>query len=89
MTGEVIAEGCDARGTAVVGSDEEGMWWGTERAAWILEGDGLALVEVWGTLCGEPYTGWFVGTVEGARDYCWRHSVVVEGCWEVDVTMLE
>jgi hypothetical protein len=56
--------GTDVHGTDVVGEDENGMWWGTDRAAWLLGDPPVRkayLVRVDGFLASEPWTGFFIG----------------------------
>lgn len=73
-----IVEDIDAHGVDVIGEDEHGIWWGTERAAWMISHT-YYTVDVWGHLHGKPWQGVFIGTVEEAVDYAERHGVVVEG----------
>ena len=83
-TGERLAdhETIDAHGTDLVGVDGDGgLWWGTERAAWVLHEHAFTVI-VRGTM-GWPggrrrWTGRFVGTEEAAIHYAETHSVVVD-----------
>ena len=67
----------DAYGQDLVGTDDEGLWWGTERAAWVLH-EHPFVVEVWGRIGALDWIGYFVGTEEAAIDYAETHGVVVE-----------
>ena len=82
-------ETLDAHGTDLVGDDEHGCWWGTARAAWVLETiedePGPArpttcrsVQVVVGWCWAGHYDGYFVGTVEEARPYAVCHGVRVE-----------
>jgi hypothetical protein len=64
----------DCEGCAIVGSDDEGTWWGTERAAWVLSEQYYSVV-VNGYLGADYYIGYFIGTVEEARHYAMTHGV--------------
>lgn len=83
-SGEIVDEenGCggwcdvDREGHPLVGYDEMGMWWGTERAVWVLSQQTYT-VEVWGYCGADEYIGHFMGTMEEAREYCECHSVKV------------
>jgi hypothetical protein len=81
VTGERV-EVCDVHGVDVMGADEHGLWWGTERAAWVLSEQAYT-VEVWGHVGSEAYAGHFIGTEEEAIDYAERHMVRVEACTRV------
>jgi hypothetical protein len=58
---------CDAHGVDLVGHDDaDGMWWGTDRAAWRLEVSST-LVDVSGfTPSGLRFRGFFIGSEEAA-----------------------
>ena len=64
----------DAHGVDLVGADEEGLWWGTERAAWVLcaRGD---LVRVSGWLGASTWDGFFIGSAAQAERYAESHGV--------------
>jgi hypothetical protein len=64
----------DCEGCAIVGSDDEGTWWGTERAAWVLSEQYYSVI-VNGYLGADPYVGYFIGTSEEARFYAMTHGV--------------
>lgn len=79
-TGERIEDGeIDANGVAPFGEDDDGFWWGTSRAAWVLS-DADTLIECWGDLGAEEWAGMFIGTVSEAADYAERHGVRILGC---------
>jgi hypothetical protein len=69
--GEMLdSEDCD-----IVGCDDEfGIWWGTERAAWVLS-EQPNVVVVNGFIGPNAYVGYFVGTAEEARHYAKTHGV--------------
>jgi len=84
ISGEVLDEDevgcfidCDAEGHPLAGSDEMGVWWGTERAVWVLSQQ-YYTVEVWGWMGPDPYIGHFLGTEEEVRHYCETHGVKVD-----------
>jgi hypothetical protein len=66
----------DAHGVDLIGFDEDGFWWGTERAAWVLFEHPYVVI-VHGTLGRHPWDGYFVGTEEAAIEYAETHGVVV------------
>lgn len=80
----------DAQGADIVGDDENGTWWGTGRAAWLLQRRPLrsgpaTVVRVDGFLAAEPWTGFFISAehAEGkalshARRRCVRDAAVSE-----------
>ena len=72
-TGNVV-EVEDSEGQPLAGSDDFGVWWGTERAAWVLSEQYYTVV-VNGFIGPMPYMGHFVGTVEEAIHYAREHGV--------------
>jgi hypothetical protein len=81
-TGERYApyERLDPHGTPLIGEDEWGLWWGTERAAWVLsEGSTSRLVRFTGTICRTTvkWDGFFIGTDDEATLYAECHGVTV------------
>jgi hypothetical protein len=80
----------DAKGVDIVGDDENGTWWGTNRAAWLLErrplhGGPATVVRVDGFLASEPWTGFFISSyhterraLSNARSRSVRDAVVSE-----------
>jgi len=78
QAGERLAdhETWDAHGTPLIGMDDDGFWWGTERAAWVLHEYPFVVV-VHGTLGCRPWDGYFVGTEEAAIEYAETHGVTV------------
>ena len=67
----------DAYGQDLIGFDDDGYWWGTERAAWVLH-EHAFVVEVWGRIGSLDWIGYFVGTEDAAIDYAETHGVVVD-----------
>jgi hypothetical protein len=67
-------EGCyDSIGTELIGDDEHGMWWGTERAVWPLSFG--AVIHVRGYVGAVEYDGYFLGTEDEAESYAVCHGV--------------
>lgn len=55
----------DANGRELIGDDDHGLWWGTERAFWVLEAGESAreLIVVTGEdKWGHPFDGYFYGS---------------------------
>lgn len=78
--GERLAdhETVDAHGTDLIGVDYDGgLWWGTERAAWVLHEHAFTVI-VRGKLGRRPWSGHFVGTEDAAIEYAETHGVVVD-----------
>ena len=68
----------DAHGRELIGVDYEGgIWWGTERAAWVLH-EHPYVVEIWGKIGRRNWFGFFIGTEDAAISYAEAHGVVVE-----------
>ena len=79
----------DAHGRALIGAgDEGGLWWGTERAAWVLH-EHPFVVEVWGKIGRRDWFGFFIGTEDAAILYAETHGVVVERVESGDPTYAE
>jgi hypothetical protein len=64
----------DSEGQPLIGEDDRGVWWGTERAAWKLS-DVWYTVVVTGYRGSQPYFGHFIGTVYEATMYAREHGV--------------
>lgn len=79
VSGERLADTdtCDAHGTDLIGVDEYGVWWGTERAAWVLHEHPFT-VQVRGRIGRLAWEGHFVGTEDAAIEYAETHGVVVD-----------
>ena len=77
VSGEVMADGGDRYGVPLLGEDEEGFWWGTDAAPFVLS-EQYYTVTVSGTLGSEHWFGHFVGTEEEAIDFAERRGVVVD-----------
>jgi hypothetical protein len=75
-TGKLYGEGCDRRGTDLVGEDADGFWWGTPFAPWCLS-EGAAMVCVEGRRGATHCTYFFLGTRDEAVDYVERRGVRV------------
>ena len=76
-TGDLYEDGCDRKGRPLIGIDDEGMWWGTEEAAWFLSEQAFS-VQVCGWCGSTPYDGYFIGTVDEARDYCENRRIKID-----------
>jgi hypothetical protein len=66
----------DPHGQDLIGDDEEGLWWGTERAAWVLSPGPIhgRFVRVTGQRKGVLYDGFFIGSEAEAVDYVERRG---------------
>ncbi len=81
MTAYGDRETYDRRGEDLIGSDDDGLWWGTAHALWFLSDHrGAKIVRVSGRVFGSlhGWSGWFYGTEREAIDYAEAHSCVVE-----------
>jgi len=67
----------DAEGEPIIGSDDDGTWWGTERAAWVLR-EWPSVCIVYGWMGPDVYVGYFVGPTSEAREYAETHGVIVD-----------
>jgi len=69
----------DAHGVDLVGVDPDGsMWWGTERATWVLEDGATTVVRVSGWMGPVRWDGFFLGAAEAAVDYAEQRRVRVD-----------
>jgi hypothetical protein len=71
------ADKIDAYGQELIGLDDDGFWWGTERAAWVLHEHAFT-VTVHGKIGRRAWEGHFVGTEAAAVDYAETHGVDVD-----------
>jgi hypothetical protein len=64
----------DTHGVELIGADDSGLWWGTERACWVLSERGAA-VRASGFIGSETWDGFFIGSESEAKRYAETHSV--------------
>ena len=67
----------DAHGVPLIGADEDGVWWGTDRAAWVLREHPFT-VTIHGHRGRQDWDGHFVGTEADAIEYAETHGVTVD-----------
>lgn len=67
----------DVHGQDLIGVDDDGIWWGTDRAAWVLSTHQTTCY-VHGWQGNHPYVGHFCGTAAEAIDYAETHGVTVK-----------
>lgn len=75
-TGERLPDDAvfDAHGVELIGADDHGLWWGTERACWVLS-EGGPVVEASGFIGSEVWGGFFIGSEGDAEWYAETHGV--------------
>lgn len=75
-TGEPLPDDTvfDAHGIELIGADDNGLWWGTERAAWVLS-EGQTLVRASGFIGSEAWDGFFIGSEDEVEWYAETHGV--------------
>jgi hypothetical protein len=81
LTGEVYDDapgcGCDPTGSDLIGSDEDALWWGTDRAAWLLsEEDTIVRVSGRCRASAKDFHATFIGTPEEATRYAERWGTI-------------
>jgi hypothetical protein len=79
-TGEVLDESVsrvDAHGRDIVGEDEHGFWWGTERACWKLEHSRHVVRVTAIARDGTVFDAWFLGSEKAALRYARRWGVAI------------
>jgi hypothetical protein len=67
-------EKVDVHDRDLIGSDDDGTWWGTSRAVYVLS-QGTTVVHVQGNLGSTPWQGWFASTRDEAVAYATKRGV--------------